>query len=164
MECDLSSTLRSSQPLSDEHNQFFLYQILRGLKFVHSARVIHRDLKPRNLLVNSNCELKICDFGMAKLEIEAEGWVCPLTHYVCTRWYRAPEILCSWDSYSTAMDMWSVGVIFAEMVLRQALFPGRSTQHQLILLVNPDEAVLSKIPNEKCRDFILGQQRSGRLG
>merc|ERR1719375_2834838 len=77
MECDLSSTLKSSQPLSDEHNQFFLYQILRGLKFVHSARVIHRDLKPRNLLVNSNCELKICDFGMAKLEIEAEGWVCP---------------------------------------------------------------------------------------
>ena len=67
METDLSSIIKSSQPLSDAHVQFFLYQILRGLKYIHTSNVIHRDLKPRNLLVNSNCDLKICDFGLARI-------------------------------------------------------------------------------------------------
>merc|ERR1740127_212792 len=73
METDLASTLRSSQALSDDHCQFFLYQILRGLKYVHSAEVIHRDLKPRNLLVNSNCDLKICDYGLARAHYPEDG-------------------------------------------------------------------------------------------
>eukprot|EP00913_Durusdinium_trenchii_P015809 g14857.t1 len=105
----------SPQPLSDEHCQFFTYQILRGLKFVHTAGVIHRDLKPRNLLVNSNCDLKICDYGLARLAM-SNGDCRPLTEYVCTRWYRAPEVLCSWADYGSAIDMWSVGCIFAEML------------------------------------------------
>ncbi|CAE8600030.1 unnamed protein product, partial [Polarella glacialis] len=67
METDLASILKSPQPLSEEHTQFFIYQILRGLKFVHTAGIIHRDLKPRNLLVNSNCDLKICDYGLARM-------------------------------------------------------------------------------------------------
>ena len=66
METDLSSIIKSPQPLYDEHVQFFLYQILRGLKYIHSCNIIHRDLKPRNLLVNSNCDLKICDFGLSR--------------------------------------------------------------------------------------------------
>ena len=66
METDLSSIIKSPQPLSDEHAQFFLYQILRGLKYMHSACILHRDLKPRNILINGNCELKICDFGLAR--------------------------------------------------------------------------------------------------
>merc|ERR1712242_628450 len=97
METDLASILKSPQPLSDDHCQFFLYQILRGLKYVHSAEVIHRDLKPRNLLVNSNCDLKICDFGLARANINT--LMTPsasLTDYIATRWYRAPEVILSW--------------------------------------------------------------------
>ena len=71
MEADLSKIIKSSQPLSDDHVQFFMYQILRGLKYMHSAGIYHRDLKPRNLLVNSNCDLKICDFGLARADIPA---------------------------------------------------------------------------------------------
>ena len=66
MQTDLSSIIKSPQPLSDDHIQFFIYQILRGLKYIHSTGIVHRDLKPRNLLVNSNCDLKICDFGLAR--------------------------------------------------------------------------------------------------
>lgn len=70
METDLAQIIKSNQPLTDDHVQFFLYQLLRGLKYVHSAGIYHRDLKPRNLLVNSNCDLKICDFGLARADIE----------------------------------------------------------------------------------------------
>eukprot|EP00931_Biecheleriopsis_adriatica_P108193 TRINITY_DN82532_c0_g1_i1.p1 TRINITY_DN82532_c0_g1~~TRINITY_DN82532_c0_g1_i1.p1 ORF type:complete len:402 (-),score=54.51 TRINITY_DN82532_c0_g1_i1:53-1258(-) len=157
METDLASILKSPQPLSDEHCQFFIYQILRGLKFVHSAGVIHRDLKPRNLLVNSNCDLKICDYGLARLSLTG-GDFRPLTEYVCTRWYRAPEVLCSWADYGPAIDMWSVGCIFAEMLRRKPLLPGKNTQHQLQLIISylgsPDAEALSRIKNEKCRRFI----------
>lgn len=158
METDLASTLRSTQPLSDDHCQFFLYQILRGMKYVHSAQVIHRDLKPRNLLVNSNCDLKICDFGLARVRFSDKAWVCPMTEYVCTRWYRAPEVLCSWTDYSAAIDIWSIGCILAELLTRKPLYPGHNTQHQLDLIIallgSPEGEELMKIPNEKCRKFI----------
>jgi mitogen-activated protein kinase 1/3/mitogen-activated protein kinase 6 len=159
METDLASILKSSQPLTDDHCQFFLYQILRGMKYVHSAQVIHRDLKPRNLLVNANCDLKICDFGLARVNFtDTEFQTCPMTEYVCTRWYRAPEVLCSWTDYTSAIDIWSVGCIFAEMLGRKPLFPGHNTQHQLQLIINflgtPHSEELRKIPNDKCRKFI----------
>uniref|UniRef100_A0A7S2M7N5 Protein kinase domain-containing protein n=1 Tax=Zooxanthella nutricula TaxID=1333877 RepID=A0A7S2M7N5_9DINO len=164
METDLATTLRSSQPLSDDHRQFFLYQILRGMKYVHSAQVIHRDLKPRNLLVNSNCDLKICDFGLARVRFSDKGWVCPMTEYVCTRWYRAPEVLCSWTDYSCAIDIWSIGCILAEMHMRKPLYPGHNTQQQLDLIIgllgSPDGEELMKIPNGKCRKFIKSLPRT----
>ena len=97
METDLAQIIKSNQVLSDEHIQFFLYQILRGLKYIHSCGILHRDLKPRNLLVNSNCDLKICDFGLARANINT--LMTPsasLTDYIATRWYRAPEVILSW--------------------------------------------------------------------
>jgi len=159
METDLASILKSSQPLTDEHCQFFLYQILRGMKYVHSAQVIHRDLKPRNLLVNANCDLKICDFGLARVSFEDQDFhTCPMTEYVCTRWYRATEVLCSWIDYTAAVDIWSIGCIFAEMLGRKPLFPGHNTQHQLQLIISflgtPSSDELRKIPNDKCCKFI----------
>jgi mitogen-activated protein kinase 1/3/mitogen-activated protein kinase 6 len=159
METDLASVLKSPQPLSDDHSQFFFYQINRGLKYIHSASVIHRDLKPRNLLVNSNCDLKICDYGLARVRYPNEVFAtCPMTEYVCTRWYRAPEVLSSWADFGKPIDLWSVGCIFAEMLRRKPLFPGKNTQHQLQLIIaclgTPDKDVLTRIPNDKCRKFI----------
>jgi mitogen-activated protein kinase 1/3 len=84
METDLHRIIYSRQPLTIDHVQYFVYQILRGLKYINSANVLHRDLKPSNLLLNSNCDLKICDFGLAR-EAEHEQ---VLTEYVVTRWYR----------------------------------------------------------------------------
>jgi serine/threonine protein kinase len=158
METDLTSVLKSSQPLSDDHVQFFLYQLLRGMKYLHSANVIHRDLKPRNLLVNSNCDLKICDFGLARYMMVDAEFPTPMTEYVCTRWYRAPEVLCCLQDYDPRIDVWSIGCIFGEMLGRKPLFPGSNTQHQLQIIVqqvgSPSEDSIAMITNEKCANFI----------
>merc|ERR1719305_1338824 len=126
METDMTSILKSNQHLSDDHFQFFLYQILRGLKYIHSAKVIHRDIKPRNLLVNANCDLRICDFGLARLDF-GDRVLNPQPQAVSTRWYRAPEVLCAWTNFSYNVDMWSVGTVFAEML-------GKASQSALELL------------------------------
>ena len=128
METDLHRIIYSKQKLSIDHVQYFIYQVLRGLKYIHSADVIHRDLKPSNLLVNSNCDLKICDFGLARgihpSHGEGRGGTMLLTEYVVTRWYRAPEIMLACHEYSKPIDIWSVGCIFAELILRKPYFPG----------------------------------------
>lgn len=111
--------------------QYFVYQILRGLKYLHSANVAHRDLKPANLVTNISCELKIIDFGLSR---SVEVPFADLTDYVITRWYRPPELLLENTNYTTAVDIWSVGCIFAEMYTRKPIFPGRNTMDQLHLI------------------------------
>jgi serine/threonine protein kinase len=160
LETDLSSIIKSPQPLSDEHCQFFLYQILRGLKYMHSASILHRDLKPRNLLVNSNCDLKICDFGLARAAFDdMKVRATEMTDYVATRWYRAPEVLLTYKRYTSAMDIWSVGCIFAELLLRKPILPGNDAQHQLdlifTLLGTPSEDDILSIPNPRTRERII---------
>lgn len=135
METDLHRIIYSKQKLSIDHSQYFIYQVLRGMKYIHSCRVLHRDLKPSNLLVNSNCDLKICDFGLARgihrdpndpsdAGTSGPAGTMLLTEYVVTRWYRAPEIMLACHEYSYAIDVWSVGCIFAELILRKPYFPG----------------------------------------
>ncbi|KAJ1639274.1 kinase-like domain-containing protein [Pavlovales sp. CCMP2436] len=120
---DLHYIIHSKQPLTEEHHKYFLYQILRGVKAIHSAHVLHRDLKPGNLLVNKNCDLKVCDFGLARsINPSTEsGPVGQLTEYVVTRWYRAPELLVEADTYGEGIDVWAIGCIFAEMLGRKAI-------------------------------------------
>ena len=134
MESDLHQIIVSAQQLTEYHIKVFVYQVLRGLKYLHSAGVIHRDLKPGNLLVNSNCLLKICDFGFARA-IEPDRNT-PMTLEVVTQYYRAPELLAGCKHYNTAIDMWSVGCIFAELLGRRILFEASSTTTQLEMITD----------------------------
>jgi len=107
----------------------FLYQLLQGIAFCHEHRVLHRDLKPQNLLINMEGELKLADFGLARaFGIPVRNY----THEVVTLWYRAPDVLMGSRKYSTQVDIWSVGCIFSEMVNGRPLFPGSSEQDQLL--------------------------------
>ncbi|KAK4471837.1 hypothetical protein MN116_005228 [Schistosoma mekongi] len=134
MQTDLHKIIVSPQPLSLDHVKIFVYQILRGLKYLHSARIIHRDIKPGNMLVNSNCLLKICDFGLARIDDPFGEAV--LTQEVVTQYYRSPELLMEATRYSYAVDIWSVGCTFAELLGRRILFPARSPLEQLELIIN----------------------------
>mmetsp|Transcript_24108 Transcript_24108/g.52601 ORF Transcript_24108/g.52601 Transcript_24108/m.52601 type:complete len:460 (+) Transcript_24108:190-1569(+) len=158
MDTDLHQIIASPQPLTDDHCQYFLYQILRGLKYIHSAHVLHRDLKPSNLLLNGNCDLKICDFGLARVAHPEENHAGFMTEYVATRWYRAPEIMLSWKEYTKAIDVWSVGCIFAELLGRKPLFPGKDYIHQLNLITDvigtPADDDIECIESEKARRYI----------
>ena len=159
LDTDLHYIIHSKQALSDDHIQYFVYQILRGVHAIHTAHVLHRDLKPGNLLVNKNCDLKICDFGLARaIDPTEEKKDLGLTEYVVTRWYRAPELLVENQSYTTAIDVWAVGCIFAEMLGRKALFPGRDYLHQLRLIIDvlgtPSEEDLSCITNHQAVQFL----------
>lgn len=117
-----------TQELSDDHCQYFIYQTLRALKAMHSANVLHRDLKPSNLLLNANCDLKVCDFGLARSAASTEDNSGFMTEYVATRWYRAPEIMLTFKEYTKAIDVWSVGCILAEMLNGKPLFPGKDCE------------------------------------
>ncbi|EFO23440.2 CMGC/MAPK protein kinase [Loa loa] len=155
METDLHQIIHSRQDLTNQHYQYFLYQILRGLKYLHSVGIMHRDLKPSNLLVNSDCLLKIGDFGMARLaeqQLDDQNVLLNpnfMTQYVSTRWYRAPELLFSLIDYDTQVDIWSAGCIFAEMLLRRQLFPGKDAGSQVKIIIyylgTPEKDVMERI-------------------
>lgn len=135
MDTDLRKMLKSRR-LSNEHVRCFLYQILRGLRYIHSANVIHFDMKPGNVLVNPDCYLKICDFGLARIitsKFENSG----LSQNVVTRGYRAPEILlCCKRFVPKAIDMWSVGCILAELISNRPLFVGKHFLDELHKIIN----------------------------
>jgi mitogen-activated protein kinase 7 len=167
MEADLHAIIRSGQPLSDAHFQSFLYQTLCGLKYIHSANVLHRDLKPGNLLVNADCELKICDFGLARgytppgsnaPPSKAAGNQGFMTEYVATRWYRAPEIMLSFANYTTAIDIWSVGCILAELLGGKPIYKGRDYVDQLNQILHylgtPSEDTLRRVGSPRAQDYI----------
>lgn len=123
--------------------QSYLYQILSGINFCHQRRVLHRDLKPQNLLIDKSGALKLADFGLAR----AFGIpVRTYTHEVVTLWYRAPEILLGLKQYSTPVDMWSIGCIFAEMATKKPLYPGDSEIDELFKIFRCVHAGLDHPP------------------
>jgi len=149
MDTDLHRVIHSKQDLSDQHYQYFIYQLLRGLLYLHSANVVHRDLKPANLLVNKVCDLKICDFGLARgFAVHEED--SDLTDYVVTRWYRAPEVILTESEYTKSIDVWSVGCILCEMFGRTPLMMGKDHLDQIGKILktvgSPTEDELSWIP------------------
>ncbi|MES1921317.1 hypothetical protein MHBO_002859 [Bonamia ostreae] len=138
MDTDLSRIIHSNQYLSRTHVQYILYQILLATKGLHSAQIYHRDLKPQNILINENCTVKLCDFGLSRgAPTSKNSETRRLTSHVVTRWYRAPEVIFLTSEYTSSIDIWSIGCIFAEllgmlrenMVMvkgRMPLFPGIS--------------------------------------
>ncbi|NXX97870.1 MK15 kinase, partial [Centropus bengalensis] len=141
METDLHAVIKKGNLLKDIHKRYILYQLLKATKFIHSGNVIHRDQKPSNVLLDADCFVKLCDFGLARSlsQVKEEQGNPALTEYVATRWYRAPEILLSSRSYTKGVDMWSIGCILGEMLLGKPLFPGTSTVNQM-------EQILRVIP------------------
>ena len=171
MDTDLAHVIQSSQTVSNEHVRYFVYQILRGLKFIHSAHVMHRDLKPQNLLVNRNCDLRICDLGLARLSQEHdECEQIDHTVYVVTRWYRAPELLLGQKGYDMSIDLWSVGCILAELLARHeepkggrcfALFPGSNYVEMLRMQVHAlgrPELEDQQHISDKAKAFLAGDR------
>lgn len=117
--------------IEPKYMQSFLFQLVRGVAFCHRLRVLHRDLKPQNLLINREGELKLADFGLARaFGIPVRSY----THEVVTLWYRSPDVLLGSRKYSTPVDVWSIGCIFAEMSNGRPLFPGTSESDQLNLI------------------------------
>lgn len=164
MESDLHQVIKANDDLTPEHYQFFLYQLLRGLKYIHTANVFHRDLKPKNILANADCKLKICDFGLARVAFSDTPTAIFWTDYVATRWYRAPELCGSFFSkYTPAIDIWSIGCIFAELLTGKPLFPGKNVVHQLDIITDllgtPSPEAISRIRNEKARRYLSSMRR-----
>ena len=164
MESDLHQVIKANDDLTPEHYQFFLYQLLRGLKYIHTANVFHRDLKPKNILANADCKLKICDFGLARVAFNDTPTAIFWTDYVATRWYRAPELCGSFFSkYTPAIDIWSIGCIFAELLTGKPLFPGKNVVHQLDLITDllgtPAAEAIARVRNEKARRYLSSMRR-----
>ena len=151
METDLHATIRANI-LEEIHKQYILYQAFKALMYMHSAQLVHRDMKPANLLLNSECLMKVADFGLARSLLSTKDDLPPatqgpntkqpdnpfyiddnpiMTDYVATRWYRAPEILVGSLTYGTSVDLWSLGCIFCEMLGGKPVFPGNSTLNMI---------------------------------
>ncbi|XP_074997058.1 mitogen-activated protein kinase 15 isoform X2 [Calonectris borealis] len=152
METDLHAVIKKGNLLKDIHKCYILYQLLKATKFIHSGNVIHRDQKPSNILLDADCFVKLCDFGLARslCQMNEDQGNPALTEYVATRWYRAPEILLSSQSYTKGVDMWSIGCILGELLLGKPLFPGTSTVNQI-------EQILRVIPAPSPEDILAVQ-------
>ncbi|MCJ1323002.1 regulator of ime2 [Xylographa vitiligo] len=122
--------LKTTMPILEI--KIYIYQLFRSLAYIHSQGICHRDIKPQNLLLDpSTGVLKLCDFGSAKILVENE----PNVSYICSRYYRAPELIFGATNYTTKIDVWSTGCVMAELMLGQPLFPGESGIDQLVEII-----------------------------
>lgn len=126
--------------LPKESVRNYIYQLLKALNYLHNMEVVHRDVKPENLLVTKDGMIKLCDFGFARF-MANEG--APLSNYVATRWYRSPELLVA-PNYGKKVDVWAVGCIMAELTDGEPLFPGDNLIEQIDCI----QKVLGNLPND----------------
>lgn len=134
---------RNGKPLDPETAKLYLYQMFQGIAYIHKNKILHRDLKPQNLLINEDNVLKVCDFGLAR------GFGVPINAYtdeVVTLWYRPPDVLLGYKNYDTGVDIWSIGCIFGEMILGKPMFLGKNEADQL-------DKIFSVIGTPKEKDF-----------
>eukprot|EP00190_Bangiopsis_sp_CCMP1999_P001049 CAMPEP_0198733260 /NCGR_PEP_ID=MMETSP1475-20131203/44159_1 /TAXON_ID= ORGANISM="Unidentified sp., Strain CCMP1999" /NCGR_SAMPLE_ID=MMETSP1475 /ASSEMBLY_ACC=CAM_ASM_001111 /LENGTH=404 /DNA_ID=CAMNT_0044496533 /DNA_START=39 /DNA_END=1253 /DNA_ORIENTATION=+ len=164
MDTDLRRILNKEKILDEDQTKYIIYQIFKALKYLHSASIYHRDIKPANILVNRSCDIKICDFGLAR-------YVDPLrddmkTDYVVTRWYRAPELILSRD-YTFAIDIWSVGCILAEMLVGKVIFPGKDIKDQVALICKflgkPKPEEMQHITSKTALEFLASLPETDKV-
>lgn len=170
--------------LQQIHIEFITWQLFSALKYIHSASVVHRDVKPQNILLNSKCSVRLCDFGMARSVVPIDpdpfgplpsDFLAPaapvvrLTNYCSSRWYRSPEQLVSARNYSTAIDIWAAGCVVGEMIQRKPVFPGTCTLMQLSLIVHltgtPPDVDLAGINSKYVYNILesLGNSKQGSI-
>ncbi|CAI2731702.1 unnamed protein product [Schistosoma spindalis] len=143
METDLHNVIKKGNILNDVHKQYIMYQLLKATAYLHSGEVIHRDQKPSNVLLDSYCLVKLCDFGLAR---SLKGRNKYDNNNNATRWYRAPEILLACHDYTKGVDIWSLGCILGEMLIGTPLFPGTSTLDQI-------ERIMGGLPKPSSEDL-----------
>lgn len=173
-ENDLRKEMDKPTPLTKTPMKIklYLYQMLQGISYIHKKRILHRDLKPQNLLINSKGVMKICDFGLAR------GYSLPVRNYtneVVTLWYRPPDVLLGYKLYETSVDIWSIGCIFSEMLLGRPIFEGKNETEQLQKIftaigspseeeypwlvespewINPDSICFKKLPKRDIKESL----------
>ena len=146
MDTDLHQIIQSDQNLLESHVKYILIQIVTALNFLHDSGIVHRDIKPQNILINSDCNLRLADFGLSRELPQSDILRCRcdentsdnhpgMSFYSTTRWYRSPEMILQ-SVYGTEIDMWSTGCVFAELLLRRPLFQGRNQFDQLYCILN----------------------------
>ncbi|CAD8177815.1 unnamed protein product [Paramecium pentaurelia] len=142
--------IKQGKTFSELTIKSYIYQILKGLQFIHKKGIAHRDLKPENVLINNNEVVKLCDFGSSKL-INSQGQNTP---YIVSRYYRAPELILCLTKYGVSVDIWALGCIMGELVIKEALFKGKSEGDQLFAILkvmgsfnsNDMEYFINKVP------------------
>ncbi|KAJ6982001.1 mitogen-activated protein kinase 9-like [Populus alba x Populus x berolinensis] len=185
MESDLHQVIKLNDDLTPEHHQFFLYQLLRGLKYIHTGNVFHRDLKPKNILANADCKVKLCDFGLARVSFtnapSAIFWTLDYILYGIDvglqNVFFLLRIMWQLDGtvplnsaarfpprhYTPAIDIWSIGCIFAELLTGKPLFPGKNVVHQLELITDllgtPAADTIARVGNEKARKYLSSMRK-----
>jgi serine/threonine protein kinase len=154
---DLSRVISSGAALADEHVKYFVWQMCCGLHYIHSASILHRDMKPANCLVTTSCDLALCDFGLARYVDARDDVGGAMTEYVVTRWFRPPELVLT-QMYTAAVDMWGLGCIFAQLLGRKPLFPGRDFKDQVEVICSiigkPTEEQMAHIDSPRAREFV----------
>uniref|UniRef100_A0A8C2C552 Glycogen synthase kinase-3 beta n=1 Tax=Cyprinus carpio TaxID=7962 RepID=A0A8C2C552_CYPCA len=137
---------KAKQNLPMVYVKLYMYQLFRSLAYIHSYGICHRDIKPQNLLLDpETAVLKLCDFGSAKQLVRGE----PNVSYICSRYYRAPELIFGATDYTSSIDIWSAGCVLAELLLGQPIFPGDSGVDQLVEIIK----VLGTPTREQIREM-----------
>eukprot|EP00744_Colponema_vietnamica_P001594 GILI01002630.1.p1 GENE.GILI01002630.1~~GILI01002630.1.p1 ORF type:complete len:469 (+),score=71.99 GILI01002630.1:428-1834(+) len=181
LETDLHRAVKLNPEMKEEHFKYIIYQVLTGVRAIHTAGIIHRDIKPQNILINSDCHVKLADFGLSRSICTCPyspdlSQVCscgshfvsvpsePMSEYVVTRWYRAPEVLLECP-YGKPVDIWSVGCVLAEMLLEgRVLFQGHNPLEQIKLICavrgSLSQEHIERIQNPRARKFLATMKRS----
>lgn len=155
MQTSLFSIIRSNQSLTEEHLQYLMYQILLGLQYIHSGNIVHNDIKPANILINSDCSIRITGFEEAK----GINYEIGMEDYVRNRWYASPEVIANGKEINCQADIWGAGCILAEMIGRKPLFMGCNAMELVRYFVNvlgtPSEEDMMFLRDERARSYIV---------